>query len=65
MMNTYEVVVKQTLVQYKVLEVEAMNEDEASDIGERDAASLSFWSWTEVEANDIEVISVEPAGQHK
>lgn len=64
-MNTYEVVVKQTLVQYKVLEVEAMNEDEASDIGERDAASADFWSWTEVEANDFEVISVEPAGQHK
>lgn len=64
-MNKYEVVVKQTLVQYKVLEVEATNEDEASDIGERDAESLSFWSWTEVESNDIEVVSIEPAGQHK
>jgi len=58
----YDVVVKQTLIQYKVFTVEASNADEAADIAERDAAELDFWSWDEIDTNEFEVIDVEPAG---
>jgi hypothetical protein len=58
----YDVVVKQTLIQYKVFTVEASNADEAADIAERDASELDFWSWDEIDTNEFEVIDVEPAG---
>ncbi len=58
----WEVVVKQTTIQYKVFTIEAEIEYDAIAIAERDAEKLDFWSWDEIDTNDFEVVSVEPAG---
>lgn len=57
-MNTYEVVVKRTVVQYTILTINAPSEDAAADIAEQQADALVGWSWQELESNEVEVLGI-------
>ena len=64
-MDRYRVIVRQMLVQYKEIEVEALNEIMACGLAESKASELDFWEWGDIACNEFEADRVERIGQNE